>query len=226
MSNIGEIKEVAKRLQLFNLARGDIDLSGASKGNLDFLYRILAQEQDLRDSARYVRLEHDSRLPRKEFIPDKLNSGVRWQIEHLEKLDWIDDDQNLFIIGKCGTGKTSLASHLGRKELAADIKVCYNTVESFLYTLETKDHIHKQMQKYKYWLSCSLIIIDDMMYAGLTDDELMNFYHTIMLLNETRSIMIITNRELSGWSQNGNDSHLMQTLIERLSANSQQIRLM
>ena len=225
MSNIGEIKGLAKRLQLYHLFRGEIDLSGASKANLDFLQKILEQEQTLRDSDRYVRLEHESRLPRKEFLPAKLNSGVKWQIEQLEKLRWIDEDQNLFIIGKCGTGKTSLASHLGKKAIAADIKVSYNTVESFLYTLETKDHIHKQMQKYKYWLSSSLIIIDDMMYAGLTDEELMNFYHTIMLLNETRSIIIITNRELSSWNQNGNDNHLMQTLIERLSANSQQIRL-
>ena len=225
MSTIGEIKEVAKRLQLFNLARGDIDLSGASKANLAFVQKVLEQEQALCDSARYVRLEHDSRLPKKEFLPGKLNSGVQWQIEHLERLDWIDDDQNLFIIGKCGTGKTSLACHLGRKALAADLKVSYNTVESFLYTLETKDHVHKQLQRYKYWLSCSLIIIDDMMYTGLSDEELMLFYHTIMLLNETRSIVIITNRELSGWSQSGNDRHLMQTLIERLSANSQQIRL-
>ena len=43
MSTIGEIKELAKRLQLFNLARGDIDLSGASKANLAFLQKILEQ---------------------------------------------------------------------------------------------------------------------------------------------------------------------------------------
>ncbi len=225
MSTIGEIREVAKRLQLYNIARGDIDLSKESETNLRFLKKVLEQERDLRDSARHIRLEHDSRLPRKEFLPVKLNSGVRWQIEHLEKLDWIDDDQNLFIIGKCGTGKTALASYLGKKAIAADIKVSYNTIEGFLYTLRNRDHIKKQEQRYKYWLSCSLIIVDDMMYARLTDEELMIFYHTIMLLNETRSIVIITNRELSGWGDNGNDSHLMQTLIERLSVNSQQIRL-
>ena len=225
MSNLGELKELAKRLQLFHLARGDIDLSKASKENLDFLQKIMKQEQDMRDQSRYVRLEHDSHLPRKEFLPGKLNSGIQWQIEHLEKLGWIDEEQNLFIIGKCSTGKTSLACHLGKKAIAADIKVSYNTIESFLYTLGTKDYIHNQMQRYKYWLSCSMIIIDDMMYAKITDEELMNFYHAIMLLNETRSIVIITNRELSAWGQGGNDSHLMQTLIERLSSNSQQIRL-
>ena len=64
-----------------------------------------------------------------------------------------------------------------------------------------------------------------MMYAKLMDEDLMLFYHTIMLLNETRSIVIITNRELSEWIRTGNDSHLTQTLIERLSENSQQLRL-
>ena len=187
--------------------------------------KVLQQEQDLRDSAQLVRREHESRLPRKEFLPEKLNSGVSWQIEQLEKLGWIDIDQNLFIIGKCGTGKTSLAAHLGQKALVCGIKVSYTTIDDFLYTLETKNSVGKQMQRYKHWLASSLIIIDDMMYAGLSDEELMDFYHTIMLLNETRSIVIFTNRELSSWQQSGNDRHLMQTLIERLSVNSQQIRL-
>lgn len=31
------------------------------------------------------------------------------------------------------------------------------------------------MQRYKHWLASSLIIIDDMMYAGLSDEELMDF---------------------------------------------------
>ena len=225
MSNAQDIRELARKLQLYNLARGDIDLSGGTPANLAYLKSILQQEADLRNSARYIKFEHESRLPRKEFFPEKVNSGVRWQIEQLENLSWIDVDQNLFIIGKCGTGKTALASHLGRKALAANIKVSYCTIEKFLYTVRNKDHVTKQQQRYKFWLSCSLIIVDDMMYAKLTDEDLMLFYHTIMLLNETRSIVIITNRELSAWSQAGNDSHLTQTLVERLSENSQQLRL-
>ena len=225
MSTVGEIKALAKKLHLYNIARGDVDIMNATQRNLDFLKSVLQQEQDLRDSAQLVRREHESRLPRKEFLPSKLNSGIAWQIEHLEKLEWIDAEQNLFIIGKCGTGKTSLASHLGRKAIAAGIKVSYCTIDDFFYTLEAKNSVKKQMQRYKNWLASSLIIIDDMMYAGLSDEDLMDFYHTIMLLNETRSIVIITNRELSAWQQSGNDRYLMQTLIERLSVNSQQIRL-
>ena len=225
MSNAQDIRELARKLQLYNLARGDIDLSGGTPANINYLKSILQQEASLRDSARYIKLEHESHLPRKEFFPEKVNSGVRWQIEQLENLSWIDIDQNLFIIGKCGTGKTSLAGLLGRKALEANIKVSYCTIEKFLYTVRNKEYITRQQQRYKFWLSCSLIIVDDVMYAKLTDEDLMLFYHTIMLLNETRSIVIITNRELSAWIQAGNDSHLTQTLVERLSENSQQIRL-
>lgn len=224
MANIHDIQEVAHRLNLYNISRGDIDLSGESKGNLDFLYRILHEEQSLRDSARVIKWEQESRLPRREFETERLNSGTRWQIEQLDKLHWIEDEQNLFLIGKCGSGKTSLAAHLGREALRAGIKVTYTKVEDFLYTLHTKDHITKQRNRYKYWLSSSLIIVDDFMYAGMTEEDLTVFYHTIMLLNETRSIVIITNRELFSL-QSGHDTFLLQTLIERLSIGSQMIRL-
>lgn len=155
----------------------------------------------------------------------RLNSGTAWQIEHLQSLEWIDEDQNLFIIGKCGTGKTSLVSHLGRRAIEAGITVSYETIESFIYTIENKNNIAGQRVRYKHWLNSSLIIIDDMMYAGLNNEELTEFYHTITLLNETRSIVIITNREFSSWVSRSNDAHLMQTLIERLTINSQLIRL-
>jgi hypothetical protein len=63
------------------------------------------------------------------------------------------------------------------------------------------------------------------MYTSLSDEELTIFYQSSMLLNETRSIIIITNRELSMWHEAAEDKHLMQTLVARLTANSQILRL-
>lgn len=225
MSDIKDIQELASKLSLYHLARGEIDLSEEKKANVAFLRRILAEEQHMREDARVIKRERESHLPKKEFQQEPLNSGIAWQLQQLQTLRWIDEDQNLFIIGKCGTGKTALAAHLGRKALEAGIVVSYETIEGFLYTINNKHHIAKQMARYKHWLSSSLIIVDDMMYAGLTDEELTKFYHMVMLLNESRSIVLITNRELSAWQQRGNDAHLMQTLLERLSINSQMIRL-
>ena len=225
MTSITEIQELARTLNLQNIAKGVIDLSHDKESNLAYLKEILQKEIDKREEFAVLRREKAGRLPKKEFVTTNINSGIAWQIERLEELEWIEKDQNLILIGKCGCGKTSLAAHLGRKALEAGIKVSYNTFDDFLYTINNKDTSDKQMRRFRYFTASSLIIIDDMMYTGVRNEDLVKFYHSIMLLNETRSIIFITNRELSSWLEATEDRHLMQTLIDRITVNSQIIRL-
>ena len=225
MTSITEIQELARTLNLQNIAKGIIDLSQDKESNLAYLKDVLQKEVDKREEFAVLRREKAGRLPKKEFVTTNINSGIAWQIERLEELEWIEKDQNLILIGKCGCGKTSLAAHLGRKALEAGIKVSYNTFDDFLYTINNKDASDKQMRRFRYFTASSLIIIDDMMYTGVRNEDLVKFYHSIMLLNETRSIIFITNRELSSWLEATEDRHLMQTLIDRITVNSQIIRL-
>jgi DNA replication protein DnaC len=225
MTSITEIQELARTLNLQNIAKGIIDLSHDKESNLAYLKEILQKEVDKREEFAVLRREKAGRLPKKEFVTTNINSGIAWQIERLEELEWIEKDQNLILIGKCGCGKTSLAAHLGRKALESGIKVSYNTFDDFLYTINNKDASEKQMRRFRYFTASSLIIIDDMMYTGVRNEDLVKFYHSIMLLNETRSIIFITNRELSSWLEATEDRHLMQTLIDRITVNSQIIRL-
>lgn len=225
MTSITEIQGLAGILNLQNIAKGIIDLSHDKESNLAYLKEVLQKEVDKRGELAKVKREKAGRLPKKSFLKTNINSGIAWQIERLEELEWIEKDQNLILIGKCGCGKTSLAAHLGRMALEAGIKVSYTTFDDFLYTIDKKQSSEKQRQRFKYFTQSSLIIIDDMMYTGVRAEDLVKFYHSIMLLNETRSIIIITNRELSSWVDATEDKHLMQTLIDRIIANSQIIRL-
>ena len=225
MTSITEIQELARTLNLQNIAKGIINLSHDKESNLTYLKDVLQKEVDKREEFAVLRREKAGRLPKKEFVTTNINSGITWQIERLEELEWIEKDQNLILIGKCGCGKTSLAAHLGRKALEAGIKVSYNTFDDFLYTINNKDASDKQMRRFRYFTQSSLIIIDDTMYTGVRNEDLVKFYHSIMLLNETRSIIFITNRELSSWLEATEDRHLMQTLIDRITVNSQIIRL-
>lgn len=225
MTSITEIQELARTLNLQNIAKGIIDLSQDKESNLACLKDVLQKEVDKREEFAVLRREKAGRLPKKEFVTANINSGIAWQIERLEELEWIEKDQNLILIGKCGCGKTSLAAHLGRKALEAGIKVGYNTFDDFLYTINNKDSSDKQLRRFRYFTASSLIIIDDMMYTGVRNEDLVKFYHSIMLLNETRSIIFITNRELTSWLEATEDRHLMQTLIDRITVNSQIIRL-
>ncbi len=67
--------------------------------------------------------------------------------------------------------------------------------------------------------------IDDVMYANIMPEDLPLFYRAVSFLNEERNLIIISNRELSGWINAAEDTHLMQTLVDRITANSQIIRL-
>ena len=225
MASIGEIKELARQLGLYNIAKGYIDLADEKLSNLDYIATVLQGEVQMREQTALVKREKISRLPHKVFIKEKVGSGTAWQIEQLETLDWIDEEQNLVIIGKCGSGKTSLAAHLGKLALESGEKVAYATISDFIYTVLHKDETNKQRDRFKYFQSCSLIILDEVMYTRLTPEDLTVFYQYIMLLSETRSIICITNRELSSWTDGAFDRHLMQTLVDRITNGAQVIRL-
>ena len=225
MASIGEIKELARQLGLYNIAKGYIDLADEKLSNLDYIASVLQGEVQMREQVALVKREKTSRLPHKVFIKEKVGSGTAWQIEQLETLDWIDEEQNLVIIGKCGSGKTSLAAHLGKLALESGEKVAYATISDFIYTVLHKDETNKQRDRFKYFQSCSLIILDEVMYTRLTPEDLTVFYQYIMLFSESRSIICITNRELSAWADGAFDRHLMQTLVDRITNGAQVIRL-
>lgn len=137
----------------------------------------------------------------------------------------IEEEQNLVIIGKCDTVKTTLAAHIGQMALDKKEGVYYCNIEEFLRVIGNKDTSRKTEKIYRYMLDCSVIIVDDVMYANILPDDLPVFYRAVSFLNESRSIVIITNRELSAWIGAAEDTHLMQTLVDRITANSQIIRL-
>ena len=129
------------------------------------------------------------------------------------------------VLGRCDTGKTSLAAHIGEIALRAGERVVYYNVDDFLQIIRNKDKTDKYHRKFNYILTCSVIIIDELMYVSLSEDDLPLFYRAINFIKEERSVIFITNRELSEWQQAAEDKHLMQTLADKISSDSQLIRL-
>jgi len=131
-----------------------------------------------------IKREKEAKLPSNHFVKTGLNSGTVWQIEKLESLDWIEKDQNLIILGNCATGKTAFASHIGRKALEAGCRVAYTTLEDYLLTVRNKGRRDTDRKKFQYYLSSSLIIIGEVMYTSLTNEELTMFYQSSMLYHD------------------------------------------
>lgn len=225
MADITEIREMARKLNLWNVARGYINLNDEKLSNLDYLQMILEKELKIRGRQKLIKMRKASKLPAKEFNDSNLNEGLKWQIKQLYYLTWISEGQNIIILGKYGTGKTSLAVQIGEIAIKHDYKTYYTTIDTFISIVNQKDINPKADATFSYMKECDLIIIDDVFYVEPTRAELQVFYRTITFLIETRSIIFITNREISEWFNVVEDKHLCQTMIDRITTNCQIIRL-
>ena len=152
MADLIELCEKARLLNLQNLARGKIDLKRETVSNLDYLDYVLGAELEYRRQAAIHRNKNASRLPDKPFDPEKLKPGIAWQVEQLETLSWIDEEQNIVIIGKCDTGKTTLAAHIGQMALSKKESVYYCNIEEFLRVVRNKDSSRKTEKIYRHIL--------------------------------------------------------------------------
>lgn len=225
MAGIAELQQLAQLLGLTHIASGKVDLSNETLSNTDYLKQVLEAKAQARENEALDHRRKASGLPNRIFTTGKLNKGVKWQIEQLEQLDWIESSEDLAIIGRCDTGKTSLAAHLGELALKGGYRVYYCNIDVLLQILRHKDTVDKYHRKFRYMISCDLIIIDELMYVALSEQDLPLFYRAVNFLKEERSIIYITNRELSEWLQVAEDKHLMETLTQKIMSSSQQIRL-
>lgn len=64
-----------------------------------------------------------------------------------------------------------------------------------------------------------------MFYMTPAHKDLEQAYKILIFLQETRSLVLITNRALSSWKEMKVDSHLVETLQKRLMQGAQLISL-
>ncbi|MFA5766222.1 MAG: ATP-binding protein [Bacilli bacterium] len=219
MADAKEIQDLAKILNLQNIANGTIDLNQETISNKEYLYQILLEEVDIRRTNKLKEAKKASRLKQMHFDETKITDGLKWQLSKIKEIDFTNKQQNIFIIGECSTGKTSLASTIGMDVLDKGAKVIYLTLDELLTEAKLKKRIWNNI------LNSDVLILDDVFYLSPTDEELIEIYKLLMFLQETRSIILITNRTLSSWKNLKVDTHLIETLAKRLLQDAQIITL-
>ncbi len=219
MADSKDIQALARILNLQNVANGEIDLENEKLSNKDYLYNILLEEVNIRNANKLKGIKKDAKLPSKVFDYTRITEGLKWQLEKIKRIDFTSTKQNIFIVGDCSTGKTSLASELGNDALEKGAKIIYITYDNLVVESRLKK---KQWNKI---LECDMLILDDVFYLPPDENELIEMYKVLMFLQETRSIILITNRPVSSWKDMKVDTHLVETLEKRLMQDAQIISL-
>ena len=225
MADISNIKQLAKTLNLSNIAKGKISLANQDKRTLDFIESMFLQEIEFRRKNRIKLLKENSNLPNLKFRRNKLQDGLIWQIDKIEKLEFIPEFKNIIITGTCNKGKTSLAVEICTKAIVSNNKVLYLLLDEYLEIMRDKDIGGRETKKYRDIKSSDILVLDDFLYLKLTNEDMVILYKTLLSINESHSIIIISNRKIQNFVDAVEDKFLMNTLVDRLKNNSHLIIL-
>lgn len=188
---------------------------------IEFMYFALKQEMEdryVRAKANRIRLAN---FPEKKLLEEldvealPQNAAVR--LPHLKELKFIQEKQNVLLIGSPGTGKTHLAIGLGIEACLAGYKVYFTSVASLVNQLKesrsarTLRSFELKFEKY------DLVIIDELGYISF-DKEGAELLFTHLSLRAGRAATIITsNLTFERWEEVFHDPVLTSALTDRLT---------
>ena len=223
MASRGKIKSMAKELNLQAIAT--MPLKELRMGNLEYLEMMLGYELSSRKQNAIAKVKKGCNLPSVKFDKEKLNKGLLYQIEKLLGCDWINKSSNLLIVGEPNTGKTALASYLAGNAIEKGFKAFYIKLDELLVVIKSKETFNKARATYNKIKAVDLLVVDEMLYLDIAAEDLELLYKTIKLINDTASIIFVTNREISKWIKNSEDKYAMELLVKRAIDNCEIVRL-
>lgn len=185
-----------------------------------FLDMLLTDESDRRSSTQLTRrlskslLNLDKTLETYDF---KFNPKVQAStIRELACCKFVENGENIFLVGPSGVGKSHLAEALGHEACRRGIDVlCYRTHKLFEWIQGGKgDGSHKR--RVEKIIKIPLLILDDFGLQSMTVPEQEDLYEVINERYEKRSLIITSNRDLTEWASVFSNPLLGTAAIDRL----------
>jgi len=201
----------------------------SNSGYLDFLLMLLEDEYERRQSNRLLQ-----RLKKARFEEGKTLEGFDFsfnpgipvkRIKQLANCVYIERNENIFLLGPVGVGKTHIAEALGHIACRMGYDVLFTkTVKMFRYLngARADNTLEKRLKGY---ITVRLLIIDDFGLKPLTPAQSDDFYEIISERYMKRSIIFTSNRTLEDWQGLFPDPIVANSVMDRIAHNAHQIIL-
>lgn len=220
MFNVSDvIREKCKLLRLAYVA--DLYEKVPFENPEQYLMDLLQQEIELREIAKGERL-----IKKAKFMNEKELQDYQWgdhihfpsnlDRDGLESLSFIKRKENVILSGAPGTGKSHLATALGRKACRNGYEVRFYRVADLIELLE-KSWVEGRYQALRNRFNkVDMIILDEMGYVPFSKDGAELLFQLISDWYEQKSLIITSNLEFSQWNKIFVDARLTAALVDRV----------
>ena len=136
-------------------------------------------------------------------------------------LSFLSRKENIIFIGSPGVGKTHLAIATGVAACEKGKRTLFITCHQLLLRLQKahqKGALEKALSRYANY---DLLIIDEVGYLPIKQDEAYLFFQLINRRYERNSTIITTNLPLSSWGKLFQNSETVAVILDRLVHHSQ-----
>lgn len=193
----------------------------ANTSYLDFL-RGLIQEamsaQDARIVNGRIKAAHFPYLKTLEQFDFSFQPTVsRQKSADLATLRFVENHENVILLGPPGVGKTHLAIALALKACEAGYKVLFTTLADLVAQLHAALADHSLTSRLKALSQVALLVIDEVGYVPLDKTGADHLFQVIARRYETGSIILTSNKAFTEWGNIlGGDSVVASAILDRL----------
>lgn len=190
-------------------------------GYEEFLACYLKNEYEVRCENSIQKRIQTAKFPYRihldEFRREHLSEPVQAKIRELETLNFIENNENLILIGNPGTGKSALSIALGMKACMKQKSVLFANVPNMLIEIKeamSRNEITRYRQKFE---SYDLVILDELGYCTFDFEAGEVLFNLLSNRNEKGSIIVSSNLPLTKWHEVFRDKTLTTAMIDRLA---------
>jgi len=186
-----------------------------------FLTELMKSEVERRLENGVVRRIREAKFPFKKYLVDfrrdKYDGEFVPKFNELETLKFIENRENIILLGTPGAGKTHYAIALGIKACMDGKSVLFASVPNLIVELREAMSQNVLTSYRRRFERYDLVILDELGYISFDKSGCEMLFHLLSNRHGKGSVIITTNRPFERWESVFNDPVLTGAMIDRLA---------